>query len=263
MKKITFFAICLCLLPVYGVAQDSNEFDWKIAPYLWTVGIDGDLAIGSIEQDLDVSFSDILSDLDIGGSVMAEVGKGKHAVHFDYTYLRLKPDATDAPAPPFPPGSTLKTKMTINIFEPAYNYRFGSEGLTAMVIGARYLDIEMRMTPEINQPSLPIDPPVDPPFPEGSIEAGPNWWDYFVGIKTHNRISKDWDFGFYGTIGAGDSDWPWTLQAMFGRRFSNDNRLGLGLRVWGIDFEENNGPMSQRTRINATFYGLMIGYEFN
>jgi hypothetical protein len=57
--------------------------------------------------------------------VYAELGKGNHAVHIDYTYLRLKPDPTPLPNPPFPMASTLATKMTVNIFEPAYKFRFG------------------------------------------------------------------------------------------------------------------------------------------
>jgi len=45
-------------------------------------------------------------------------------VHFDYTYIRLRPDPTPLPTPPFAPESELATKMTINIFESAYNYRW-------------------------------------------------------------------------------------------------------------------------------------------
>jgi hypothetical protein len=253
--------VALLLLPGSLVAQDPGSFDWKIAPYLWTVGIDGTATIGQVEQDMDISFSDILSDFEIGGSIFAEIGKGNHSAHFDYTYIRLKPDPNPLPTPPFPPDSTMATKLTINIFEPAYNYRFGgADGNYALVLGARYLDIEMRMTPDISVPEQLPELPIDGPFP---LEAGPNWWDYFVGLKTHHQISTNWDFGFYGTIGGGDSDSPWTLQAMFGRRFSNDNRLGLGLRVWGIDYSEREGPMDQYAAIDATFYGLMIGYEFN
>ena len=50
---------------------------------------------------------------------------------------------------------------------------------------------------------------------------------------------------------------------MFGRRFSNDNRLGLGIRIWGIDYSENKVGTPDYARIDATFYGFMIGYEFN
>ena len=109
------------------------------------------------------------------------------------------------------------------------------------------MDIKMRM----NIGNLP------------AATAGPDWWDYFVGVKTHNNISANWDFEFYGTVGTGGSDLPWTLQAMFGRRFSNGNRLGLGFRVWGIDYSKSEGILNQVTALDATFYGLMLGYEFN
>jgi hypothetical protein len=177
----------------------------------------------------------------------------------DYTYIRLRPDPTPLPSPPTPPDSTMATKMTINIFEAAYNYRFDGLGSTAFVAGARYMDIALRLTPNFNGPDLPIEPPI----PQDPVEFGPSWWDGFVGVKTFNQIGANWDFEFYGTLGYGGSDWPWTLQAMFSRRFSNDNRLGLGARVWGIDYSKNNGFMGEYAAIDATFFGLLIGYEFN
>jgi hypothetical protein len=229
------------------LARETGGMDWKIAPYLWTVGMDGTMTIGDLEQEVDMSFSDILSDFEVGGSVFAEFGKDNHAVHFDYTYIRLRPDPTPLPSPPFEPESELASKLTINIFETAYNYRWkGAEG-PSLVLGARLMDIKMRMTPG----DLP------------AVSTGPDWWDYFVGVKTHNAISTNWDFDFYGTIGTGGSDLPWTLQAMFGRRFSNDNRLGLGLRIWGVDYSSGSGIMGGYTELDTTFYGLMLGYEFN
>lgn len=248
--------ICCALLLVSGSvwAQDSDSWDWKITPYLWMVGIDGELGIGEIRQDLDVSFSDILSDLEIGGEIYGELGKGNHAVHLDYTYLRLRPDPTPARMPPFPENSTLSTKMTINIFEPAYNYRFDGAGSgTSLVLGARYLDIEMRITPDIPSSS----------YMGGALEAGPNWWDYFVGVKTFNKISTNWDFEFYGTIGTGGSDLPWTLQAVLGRRFSNDNRLDLGFRAWGIDYSGADNARGTTAYLDTRMYGFLIGYQFN
>jgi len=263
MKTIRFSLIVFSLLSGPAWAQDSDGWDWKIAPYLWTVGLDGLVTVGNINQDLDVSFKDILSDLDIGGSVYGEVGKGHHALHFDYTYLRLKPDPTELTTPPFPPDSTLSTKFTSKIFEPAYNFRLDGLNSTTLVLGARYMDIEIRMTPDFGEPSLPVEPPDGPPFPGNPVEVGPSWWDYFVGIKTYSQISTNWDFDFYGTIGGGESDLPWTLQAMFGRRFSNNNRLGLGFRVWNIDYSNAEGLRDRFTRIDTRFYGFMIGYEFN
>ena len=258
MRHLLLVLLALCLLPCGALAQGSDDIDWKIAPYLWTVGIDGSATLAGYEQDLDISFSDILSDFDFGGSVYGELGKGHHALAVDYTYLRLKPDPTPLP-PPAPPDSTMSTKMTINILEAAYNYRFDGMNSTAFVAGARYLDIELRLTPNINGPDLPIEPL----FPQEAVEFGPSWWDAFVGVKTFNQISEHWDFQFYGTVGYGESDWPWTLQALFARRFANDNRLGLGARIWSIDYSDDNGFMGEYAAIDATFFGFLIGYEFN
>ncbi len=247
MKLIQLFGVILSLISTPAWAQESDDFDWKIAPYLWTVGVSGDITIGEINQDIDVSFSDILSDFELGGAVYAEAGKGNHAFHIDYTYIRTRTDPAPLPTPPFPEGAEQTSKMTINIFEAAYNYRWNGADGPALVLGARLLDIKIRM----NLGDLP------------ALSAGPDWWDYFVGVKTHNSISTNWDFDFYGTVGTGGSDLPWTVQGMFGRRFSNGNRLGLGVRVWGIDYAEGNGLMGQYTALDTTFYGLMIGYEFN
>jgi hypothetical protein len=229
-KTVIVLTSTLGMLATSTWAQDENNWDWKIVPYLWAVGIEGTVSIGPVDQEVDVSFKDFLDDLDFGGAVYAELGKGRHAVHLDYTYIRLIPDPADLPSPPSPSGSTISSKMTINIFESAYNYRFeGHDGL-ALVIGARYIDLAMKMTPDIAL-SEPLPPEL--PVSNETLTAGPSWWDYFVGIKTHNEISTNWDFEFYGTIGGGDSDTPWSVQAMFGRRYSNENRLAWAF-VYGI-----------------------------
>ena len=245
MKWTRIIVLTLTIVSSSAWAQDSDQWDWKIAPYLWMTNLDGSLSMGPIDQDIDMSFSDILSDLEIGGSVFAEFGKGNHAVHIDYTYLRIKPDPTVLPSPPFPPNGELSSKLTVNIFEPAYNYRWKGPGGPALVLGARMTDMSIRLSPE----NLP------------AVTGGPSWWDYFVGIKTHNAISPKWDFEFYGTVGTGGSDLPWTAQAMFNRSYSNDNRLNLGFRVWGVDYSETKD--SQVTALDLTYYGFMIGYEFN
>ena len=245
MKWIRTLGIALTLVSTLGQAQESDQWDWKVSPYLWGINMAGDTSIGPIEQDVDVSFSNIMDNMELAGQLYAELGKGNHAVHVDYTYLRLRPEPTELSAPPFPPNTGLSTKITARIFEPAYNYRWNGPDGPAFVIGARWTDMSIRMSPA----NLP------------AVSSGPVWWDYFVGIKTHNAISANWDFDFYGTVGAGDSDLPWTLQAMFGRRYSNDNRLQLGFRLWGIDYSQGKGL--ERTQLDLNYYGFVVGYEFN
>jgi hypothetical protein len=245
MKLIKILGLTLLLISTSAWSQDSDEWDWKVTPYLWLINMEGDLSIGPLTPSIDESFSDILSNLDFAGEIYAELGKGKHAFHVDYSYLRIKPDPTELASPPFPPDSELATKLTNNIFETAYNYRWNGPDGPALVLGARLIDMEIRMSPT----NLP------------AVNSGPNWWDYFVGIKTHNTISTKWDFDFYGTIGTGGSDLPWTVQANFGRRYSNGNRLMLGFRAWGLDYSEIKN--SRTTALDLNLYGFMVGYEFN
>ena len=49
MNYIKAIFVIVALISTSAVAQDSASVDWKIAPYLWTVGINGDIAIGEID----------------------------------------------------------------------------------------------------------------------------------------------------------------------------------------------------------------------
>ena len=227
-------------------AQDSDEIDWKIAPYLWAMSLTGSVGIGDLTHDFDARFKDVVSDLDIGGSIYTEVGKDRHSAHFDYTYIRLSPSPTQLSE-----DSRIESTMTINFFEPAYNFRWNGANGHAFVVGARYIDMKLKLEAELGDSQSRL------------LEAGPDWWDFFVGIKTRTKISANWDLQFYGTIGTGASDLPWSAQAIFARRLSNENRLGLGLRIWGVNFSEDLGPIDNDVDIDTVFYGLAIGYEFN
>ena len=101
-RSANWFLVFVLALTGNAWAQGSEALDWKITPYLWAVGINGDATLAGYDQELDVSFSDILSDFNGGGSVYLEIGKGHHAFALDYTYISLKPDDTPLPSPPTP-----------------------------------------------------------------------------------------------------------------------------------------------------------------
>jgi len=37
----------------------------------------------------------------------------------------------------------------------------------------------------------------------------------------------------------------------------------VGARVWGLDYSDNENSLSAQASLDATIYGLAIGYEFN
>ena len=56
---------------------DSDEWQFSITPYLWAVGLNGDMTVKGVDSDVDVSFSDILTNLDIALEAHFEVWKGR------------------------------------------------------------------------------------------------------------------------------------------------------------------------------------------
>ena len=51
------------------------------------------------------------------------------------------------------------------------------------------------------------------------------------------------------------------LRTLASRHTINDNRLMLGLRTWGIDYSDGKGVNA--AALDMTFYGFMVGYDFN
>lgn len=54
MKAWHMACVLLLFFTTSAWAQSSDEWDWRIAPYLWAVNISGELAGGFISQNLDV-----------------------------------------------------------------------------------------------------------------------------------------------------------------------------------------------------------------
>ena len=66
MKKLFLLVTLLgCVMLTPAHAQEN----WtEVGIYAFMVGIEGDATVGNVTTDVDVSFSDILENLDIGGS---------------------------------------------------------------------------------------------------------------------------------------------------------------------------------------------------
>jgi len=71
IRKMAMWLSALSALTVVwaneAVAQDWN---WQVAPYLWTAVIDGDFSLGPIDTTVDVNFSDIVDVLEGRSSSM-------------------------------------------------------------------------------------------------------------------------------------------------------------------------------------------------
>ena len=67
-----------------------------VFPYLWMTGLEGDVGIEGNPAYVDVSFSDILDNLDFAAQINFEARKGKWAFFIAPTYLKIESDESVA-----------------------------------------------------------------------------------------------------------------------------------------------------------------------
>ena len=76
-------------------APDINEWRFTVAPYIWGVGLSGDVGIfGRGPVDVDIPFSDILENLDFAAMGVAEAHNGTWGVFVDLNYTSLSADGS-------------------------------------------------------------------------------------------------------------------------------------------------------------------------
>jgi hypothetical protein len=232
----------LCLVAsLLATTAHAETWDLRVTPFFWAAGIDGDASIGSIESEVDVSFSDILDALEFGGLVHVELHRGGHGLFTDVVYLSLQPEGS-----PSPFGGEIDVEAESLFAELGYIWKAFGDTESGIEFGMRYYDQE-----------LSIDPPnLD------SVERSKSWADGFIGFRWHRPLSAKWSFLARGNIGAGDSDLAWSLTPTFLRELSSGNQLAIGLRSLDVDYEdetENGVPFT----LDVNYAGLIIGYTFD
>jgi hypothetical protein len=242
LKKIVFLTISLTSFPAIG-QESSDAWDWKVAPYLWTMAGDGSASIGPLVSDIDFDFGDVVSNLDFAAELFIAADRGHHGFHGDFQYMDLHPDPVPAPI-----GSgQIDTKLELTTAEAAYRYHASGSNLgSTFLLGARYIDTTITLTPTLLAPA----------------KASVDWVDGFVGYQYVGQLSAKWDSQFQVTAGTGGSELTLTGQLVFARKFSSGNALAIGARVWDIDYEETLG-IGAPFELDLTLYGLLLGYIFD
>lgn len=220
-------------------AQDKWEYTGFI--YLWGAGIGGETVTG---EDVDVSFSDILDNLDFGVMGSIEARNGPWAILGDAIYLNIEDDK-DAD---FGPGIPVSVDADIDgtVFAASLGYDFIDSGQYRLngFGGFRYLDMDTTVNIGIGSGS-------------DRLNDSFNNLDGIVGLRGVYMISDQWDLIYYGDIGTGDTDLTWQAAVAVDYKFDN----------WAVTFgyrhlawEDLNGS---DTLADIEFSGPFLGAKFS
>lgn len=237
LKAIGVAVILSALAPATGIAADiappESPSDWTFtgAAYLWGAGISGKSGVfGLPPQDVDMSFGDILEDLNFAFMGLGEARNGRFVLGGDLTYSKVSSSYET-------PRGILADKIDVtstswmvtgfggySIFEND-TVRFDVIG------GGRYWSTNTEFKVDSKHQIL-----------DGrTAEDGASWVDPLVGIKTRVDLTPDIYLSAWAMIGGFGvgSDLMWDLMAGAGYEFNDNWSAFAGYRAVSVDYSND------------------------
>lgn len=247
--KALFFASALIISPA-AQAQGFTETEGQrgaITPYVWAQSVSGNARLGPVVGDVDVSFSDLLENLNFALMAEGEYWNGRWGILGNVNYASLEDDR---------PGviGAVSANLKLSTIGAAVAYRFGTYGpsnrptVVDPYFGLRYtnLDTTLSLAGGLVTRSRTIDF-VDPVIGARVITK--------VGERTHLIAGGD-----VGGFGVG-SDLSWQAFGIFAvsPKGRNDRAFLFGYRALGQDFSE---PGVLPISVDVVYHGPIVGYTF-
>ena len=225
-KPVAWLAACALLLattvPVTAAAAgDSDQWEYDATIYMWGAGIDATTNTGA---DVDISFNDILDDLDM--TFMGSFGahKGKWSLLVDAIYLDISQNNGGSETIPVLGGAftinrtvdvDVGMKAWITTFGGAYNVVDNDRATLDLVGGARYFWLDVDLKLDLSAAGGPLMTSV-----QRKVSDSDDVWDGIIGARGRiNLNNKNWYIPYYADVGTGESDLTWQALAGIGYTF--------------------------------------------
>ena len=252
-------------------AQDKWEY--AVIPYGIMAALKGSLTIKGIEAKIDMSFSDILSDLELAGMMHMEAKKGRWGFFLDPTYMKLKTSGEGTKSLSGPLGQrTVGILVDTDISMEQWAADFGGfyelikipvgqdkdkMMYLDLLVGGRYwylsgdIDVGLVRDTNGNQVARSI-----------SENGSRQWIDPFIGFRTRFQLTKDLLMVFRGDVGGFSvgSKFGWNVSGYLGYSVSEMVSLWAGYRALGVNYQTGSG--TDKFVYDVTIQGPAIGVGF-
>jgi hypothetical protein len=218
-------ALLLLLLFISSTALAAEDWSFKLSPYIWFAGLEGDM--GSISPNtvpVDVSASDAVKDTKVSFMIIVEAKKERHGIFADLLYTDVRSEDELIPAI----NLTLSSKTKTAILTLAYQYAIlEKEKIKAdLFVGVRGWSVYSALHLGRGLGLLAVK----------NIET---WVDPVLGAKA--RVPFAGKFYASGSAGIGGfgigADFFYEASLNIGYQWSKILGTTIGYRIFGVDYE--------------------------
>jgi len=248
-RKTSSFALVLFLLAAVAspaAAQAPAGDPWKVTvmPYLLGASMSGTAAVLGQELKVDMSASDIFSNLQFGAMGLVIARKGNWGVGGDAIWMALGANGTS----PGPLGITGSADMSQGAFA-FYGLRRLAPGAD-LFFGGRinYLSTNLR---------------INAPLAVRSVDGSKTWFDPIVGLQLRTpENGKRWHAQVYSEIGGFGvgSTFTWQIFPTVGVNLSKAASIEFGYR-W-LDINYSTGENLTLFKYDVLSQGPAMGFAF-
>lgn len=241
--------------PDIQAAQESGqESGWQFDGwlYMWGASFGGKTANG---DTIDISFNDVLNNLDFAFMGGGEARNGRWSVTTDVIYMKVKAEngnTVTEPAQPGGPDVVTETSATVKlrgwVVTPAVGYCIFDNGKlsTDVIAGARYLWLRSGLDYETT----------DPTQSNKSVSTSGSVWDGIVGVRGKVNLNRRLYVPYYADMGTGDSAFTWQTMIGVSYQISKVIDVVAAYRYLYWKFEDNE--LIDR----LDFTGPLVGLKF-
>lgn len=231
------FCCGVSVLPDSGRAADiaapqpADGWAFTGALYGWGAGIEGEAGLlGQPTADVDISFSDIVENLEFAVMGHGEARNGPFVLGMDLTYSRVGATADMAPETGLNSIDVTSTSWMVTGYGGYTLFDDDSVRLDA-IAGGRLWSVNTEFEADSDNPSLDGQ----------SVGDGQTWVDPLVGAKVRLDLMPDvyvTAWGMAGGFGVG-SDMMWDLMAGAGYEFTESFSVFGGYRAVSVDYSND------------------------
>lgn len=255
MKNLVsgLIALSLAFASPKLLAQDAADSNWQftVEPYVLASSISGDAGVGRVAGiPVDVSFSDILENLQLAGMLHFEAQHGSGwGLVLDYGFMDLGADKTVGL------GGIVDGSVRQGILEVLVT-RGVDLGATSMEVlaGIRWWDnkVEVGLDPAIWNGNL-------------SRKISEDWLDPVVGLRWTGELAERWRIRLRGDIGGFGvgSDFSWNASATALYSISDRFELEFGYKAVDVDYDNGKAADSGFFAYDTTTHGPLLGLLIN